>query len=181
MATWVNACVAGALGAQLGLVDLPDAAAGNWHLLKLLKQLLHARAQGLPDHRPRELQGVRGRLQSHARPLILLPSAAADCMLKTHAHETPCTHRHMGGALQAPGLAHASTRDDKSRQRPAKGTLILCCMSVVSVVSGVLGLIHAIVTTTFTIWCPQVPHVQGTNLGREGAPGWRRRRAGTDR
>ena len=75
MATWVDAGVARALGAELGLVDLADAAAGDRHLLKLLKQLLHARAKGLPDHRPRELQRVRGRLQRSKQ--LLCPSACS--------------------------------------------------------------------------------------------------------
>ena len=116
MATGIDACVAGALGTQLGLVDLPNAAAGDRHLLKLLKQLLHARTKGLPDHCPRELQGVRRRLQSRNR---------AACFHHRGNDRTwgLCTHHAMGDALQAPGLALASTGDDKSRQRPAKGIL----------------------------------------------------------
>ena len=62
--TWIDAGVTGSLGAQLGLIHLPNAATGHWHLLKLLKQFLHACAKGLLDNIAGELQAMGRRLQS---------------------------------------------------------------------------------------------------------------------
>ena len=59
----VDAGVARALRAEPRAIDLPNAAAGDWRVLKVVEQVLHARIERLPDRPPREAQRVRRRLR----------------------------------------------------------------------------------------------------------------------